>query len=101
MQTVTALSHVRKVERERVERMQACQEGRLRLMAILTSLSLVELFVICMSYYCVIPFWLIVLNVACLFLNFPLILWLGTLYFERRKREKERRKQAFDTYKNR
>lgn len=101
METVTALSHVRKVERERVERMQACQSGRLRLMAILTGLSLVEWFIICMSYYVEIPFWLIILNVVCLLFNATLIWWLASLYFERRKREKEIRKQAFDTYKNR
>lgn len=101
MSTVTALSHVRKVERERVERMQACQEGRLRLMAILTGLSLLELFVIGMSYYVNIPFGLIILCLVCILFNAPLIFWLASLYVERRNRESEIKKQAFDAYKNR
>lgn len=101
METVTALSHVNQIQLERYRRMADRQEGRLKLIITLTVFSSFECFIICMSYYCEIPIWLIIASAICVLLNGILIYWLGMLYFEERKREKERRKQAFNTYKNR
>lgn len=101
METASALSNYNQIQLERYRRMADRQEGRLRLIVVLTLFSFFEWFIICMSYYCEIPFWLIIVSVICVLLNGILIYWLGTLYFEVKKREKERRKKAFDTYKNR
>ncbi|MCQ2311591.1 MAG: hypothetical protein MJZ64_07585 [Paludibacteraceae bacterium] len=101
MQTTSALSSINQIQLERYRRMADRQEGRLRLIVVLTLFSSFEWLLICMSYYCEIPVWLIFASTICVLLNGILIYWLATLYFEERKREKERRKQAFDTYKNR
>ena len=81
----------------REKRIEGIQRGRVRTIAVLTLMSLVEWGVVCMSYYVDVPRWLIIVNVACVFFNVPLIWWLGGLWWEQRKREKEIERQ----YKNR
>lgn len=74
----------------RISRIQA---NRLRLIGVLTLMSVVEFAVIYMSYYTEIPLWLLVASVVCVMFNAPLIWWLLSLWWEQRKRENQIRKQ--------
>lgn len=71
---------------EKIQRIQRIQEKRLILSSILSVSSVIYLFVICMAYYVSIPMWLVMINIACLLFNIPLIWWLMSLYIEQRKR---------------
>ena len=71
---------------EKIQRIQRIQEKRLILSSILSVFSVIYLFVICMAYYVSIPMWLVMINIACLLFNMPLIWWLMSLYLEQRKR---------------
>lgn len=81
-------------EEERLRRTIQTQRGRIKIILTLSGMSAVEFATIIMSYYCTIPFWLIVVNIACIMFNFPLIYWLCHLYIERNKLEKERRNKS-------
>lgn len=65
------------------------QAWRKNLIIVLTMMSMVEMSAVCAGYYWPMPYWLMVANIVCVMFNFPLILWLATLYFERRAREKK------------
>lgn len=71
---------------EKIQRIQRVQEKRLVLSGVLSVFSVVYVCVLCMAYYVSIPMWLVVINIACLFFNMPLIWWLMSLYVEQRKR---------------
>ena len=71
---------------EKIQRIQRVQEKRLVLSGVLSVFSVIYVCVLCMAYYVSIPMWLVVINIACLFFNMPLIWWLMSLYVEQRKR---------------
>lgn len=71
---------------EKIQRTQRVQENRLVLSGVLSVFSVIYVCVLCMAYYVSIPMWLVVINIACLFFNVPLIWWLMSLYIEQRKR---------------
>lgn len=71
---------------EKNQQIQRVQEKRLILSGILSVFSVIYVCVLCMAYYVSIPMWLVVINIACLFFNVPLIWWLMSLYIEQRKR---------------
>ena len=62
------------------------QENRLIVSGILSVFSVIYMCVISMALYISIPMWLVVVNIACLFINMPLIWWLLSLYVEQRKK---------------
>lgn len=68
------------------QQIQRVQEKRLIVSGILSVFSVIYVCVLCMAYYVSIPMWLVVINIACLFFNIPLIWWLMSLYIEQRKR---------------
>jgi hypothetical protein len=68
------------------QQIQRVQEKRLIVSGILSVFSVIYVCVLCMAYYVSIPMWLVVINIACLFFNVPLIWWLMSLYIEQRKR---------------
>ena len=76
----------------REKRISRVQSMRLRLAGLLTVFSLIELAVLCMGYYTEVPYWLMVANIVCIFFNFPLIMWLMSVWNEQRKREDAIRK---------
>ena len=71
---------------EKIQRIQRVQEKRLALSGVLSVFSVTYMSVLCMALYVSIPMWLVVINIACLFFNVPLIWWLMSLYIEQRKR---------------
>lgn len=71
---------------EKIQRIQRVQENRLVLSGVLSVFSVIYVCVLCMALYVSIPMWLVVINIACLFFNVPLIWWLMSLYIEQRKR---------------
>lgn len=71
---------------EKNQQIQRVQEKRLIVSGILSVFSVIYVCVLCMGYYVSIPMWLVVINIACLFFNVPLIWWLMSLYIEQRKR---------------
>ena len=71
----------------REKRVARVQRWRMQLTLVLTLMSLVELTVVCMGYYTEVPFWLMMLCIVCVFLNLPLILWLVSVWKDRRNRE--------------
>ena len=71
---------------EKIQRIQRVQEKRLALSGVLSVFSVIYMSVLCMALYVSIPMWLVVINIACLFFNMPLIWWLMSLYIEQRKR---------------
>ena len=71
---------------EKIQRIQRIQENRLVLSGVLSVFSVIYVCVLCMALYVSIPMWLVVINIACLFFNVPLIWWLMSLYVEQRKR---------------
>lgn len=71
---------------ENINRISRIQEKRLITAGILSAFSALYLCVICMSLYISIPMWLVVINIACLMFNVPLILWLMELYVAQRKK---------------
>jgi len=77
----------------REKRIAGIQRNRLLVMGVLTVMTLIEWSVICMSYYTSVPLWLIVANVFCVLINPFLIWWLGGLWWEQRKRNKEIERQ--------
>lgn len=95
----TYLSIKRETEQQRVARLTRTQQGRLKLMATLIILSVVEFGFVLASYYMYMPFFLICINIAFIILNAPLIWWLGSLYIEAKRKETERREQYFKRYK--
>lgn len=62
------------------------QENRLIVSGILSVSSVIYMCVISMALYISIPMWLVVVNIACLFINVPLIWRLLSLYVAQRKR---------------
>lgn len=74
-------------------RISRIQSNRLRLIGVLTVMSLVEWAVVCMGYYIDIPVGLMIVNIVCVVFNMPLIWWLVSLWWSQYKREKEIRKQ--------
>lgn len=80
----------------REKRVARVQRWRMQLTLVLTLMSLVELTVVCMGYYTEVPFWLCLLCIICVFCNLPLILWLGSLWLDSRKREERIRKQSMN-----
>lgn len=71
---------------EKISRISEVQENRLIVAGILSVFSVIYFCVLCMALYISIPMWLVVVNIACLFINVPLIWWLLSLYVEQRKR---------------
>lgn len=74
------------VNLEKNQQIQRVQEKRLVLSGVLSVFSVIYVCVLCMAYYVSIPMWLVVINIACLLFNVPLIWWLMSLYIEQRKR---------------
>ena len=72
----------------RMNRIHRIQENRLIVMGILSVCTVVEFSVIILSYYVTMPMWLILINVFCILLNMPLIMWLLELYINQRKRDR-------------
>lgn len=68
------------------QQIQRVQENRLIVIGVLSVFSVIYMSVLCMALYVSIPMWLVVINIACLFFNVPLIWWLMSLYVEQRKR---------------
>ena len=83
-------------EESRELRVARVQRIRMQLVVVLTLMSLIELAVLCMGYYTEVPFWLVVLCIVCVFLNLPLILWLGSMWLDSRKREERIKKQMIN-----
>lgn len=79
-------------------RISRVQSARLRLIGVLTFMSLIEFSTICMAYYVEVPLWLMIASIVCVVFNMPLIWWLSSLWWEQRKREKELRRQQFNKY---
>lgn len=48
-------------------------------------MTLIEFAVVLAAYYIPFPTWLVVVTLACILCNVPIIYWLGALYFEDRK----------------
>lgn len=71
---------------EKISRISEVQENRLIVAGILSVFSVIYFCVLCMALYISIPMWLVVVNIACLFINVPLIWWLLSLYVEQRKK---------------
>ena len=71
---------------EKISRISEVQENRLIVAGILSVFSVIYFCVLCMALYISIPMWLVVVNIACLFINMPLIWWLLSLYVEQRKK---------------
>lgn len=71
---------------EKISRISEVQENRLIVSGILSVFSVIYFCVLCMALYISIPMWLVVVNIACLFINLPLIWWLLSLYVEQRKK---------------
>ena len=71
---------------EKISRISEVQENRLIVAGILSVFSVIYFCVLCMALYISIPMWLVVVNIACLFINVPLIWWLLSLYVAQRKR---------------
>lgn len=71
---------------EKNQQIQRVQEKRLIVSGILSVFSVIYVCVLCMAIYVSIPMWLVVINIACLFFNVPLIWWIMSLYIEQRKR---------------
>ena len=71
---------------EKIQRIQRIQENRLVLSGVLSVFSVIYVCVLCMALYVSIPMWLVMINIACLLFNMPLIWWLMSLYVEQRKR---------------
>ena len=71
---------------EKFSRISRVQENRLIVAGILSVFSVIYFCVLCMALYINIPMWLVVINIACLFINVPLIWWLLSLYVEQRKK---------------
>lgn len=83
-------------EESRERRVARVQRIRMQLVVVLTLMSLIELAVLCMGYYTEVPFWLVVLCIVCVLLNLPLILWLGSMWQDSRKREERIKKQMIN-----
>lgn len=79
-------------------RISRIQSARLRLIGVLTFMSLIEFSTIGMAYYVEIPLWLMIASIICVVLNMPLIWWLCSLWWEQRQHEKELRRQQFNKY---
>ena len=71
---------------EKISRISEVQENRLIVAGILSVFSVIYFCVLCMALYISIPMWLVVVNIACLFINVPLVWRLLSLYVEQRKR---------------
>ena len=71
---------------EKISRISEVQENRLIVAGILSVFSVIYFCVLCMALYISIPMWLVVVNIACLFINVLLIWWLLSLYVEQRKK---------------
>ena len=71
---------------EKISRISEVQENRLIVAGILSVFSVIYFCVLCRALYISIPMWLVVVNIACLFINVPLIWWLLSLYVEQRKK---------------
>ena len=71
---------------EKIQRIQRVQENRVIGIGVLSVFSVIYVCALCMAYYVSIPMWLVVINIARLFFNVPLIWWLMSLYIEQRKR---------------
>lgn len=71
---------------EKISRISEVQENRLIVAGVLSVFSVIYFCVLCMALYISIPMWLVVVNIACLFINVPLIWWLLSLYVEQRKK---------------
>lgn len=71
---------------EKFSRISRVQENRLIVAGILSVFSVIYFCLLSMALYINIPMWLIAINIACLFINVPLIWWLLSLYVEQRKR---------------
>lgn len=74
----------------REKRVATRQANRLWTMAVLTVLSLIEG---AAMYMGIMETWLAAVAAVCIFINIPLIVWLGRLWFRDNRREEQIRKQ--------
>ena len=79
--------------KSREKRVATRQANRVRTIAVLTLLSLIEGATVVMGSHYQIEDWLMVTSAVCIFFNIPLIVWLGRLYIREWQRENQIRKQ--------
>lgn len=79
--------------KSREKRVATRQANRVRTIAVLTVLSLIEGVTVVMGSSYQIEDWLMVTSAVCVFINIPLIVWLGRLYIREWQRENQIRKQ--------
>lgn len=90
---VTAWNHQRNAAvawASREKRVATRQANRVRTIAVLTILSLIEGAVMYMG---IMETWLAAVAAVCIFINIPLIVWLGRLWLRDNRREEQIRKQ--------